>query len=252
MVTAQEPGHDLDDLAKRVSKQISKAGISAVVVADFVNLDGTTSMQGQYLAEEFSQRLEHHKKNFALVDRKKLSSALSNAHLSVNDLAAADSLQRIGLSLPADAIVTGTLETTPGQYSVRVTVRKARDSSLISSGDQAIRRPAYVDLLDPGRPVAKIAKAGVDRVGVPTCVHCPPPNYTDKARAAKIQGNVVLRVVINEEGHADRISVIRATDEGLAIKAIEAVRKWQFKPATDKRGKAVAVIVPIEVTFRLY
>src|SRR5580658_1007896 len=78
MVTAQEPGHDLDDLAKRVSKQISKAGISAVVVADFVNLDGTTSMQGQYLAEEFSQRLEHHKKNFALVDRKKLSSALSN------------------------------------------------------------------------------------------------------------------------------------------------------------------------------
>jgi outer membrane biosynthesis protein TonB len=46
--------------------------------------------------------------------------------------------------------------------------------------------------------------------------------------------------------------VTKANDDGLAKRAIESVREWKFKPATDKEGKAVVVIVPIEVTFRLH
>ncbi|MGB6898063.1 MAG: energy transducer TonB, partial [Candidatus Acidiferrum sp.] len=139
-------------------------------------------------------------------------------------------------------------------YSVRVDVRRVKDGSVVASAEQTIKRPAYVDLLvllGPGGPMPKIAKAGVDGIGIPTCVYCPAPNYTDKARNAKIEGSVVLLVVINEDGRAGRIAVTRANDDGLAIKAIEAVRKWQFSPAPDKGGKADAVLAPIEVTFRL-
>jgi TonB family protein len=252
---SQEPGQDLDDLAKRVGKQISKAGISSAVVADFVGQDGSGSIQGKYLADEFSQRLERHKKNFVLIGRQQLSSALSNAQLSANDLAAVDSLQRIGSSIHAGAVVTGTLVTTPAQYSVRLTVRGVKDGGLVVSGDESIKRPAYVDsmvLLDPGGPGPEIARAGVDGIGIPTCVYCPPPLYTDKASAEKVQGNVVLLVVIDQQGRADRIVVTKAIDDGLAKRAIESVREWKFKPATDKEGKAVVVIVPIEVTFRLH
>ena len=252
---AQKPGRDLDDLAKRIGKELTKTKIGSVVVADFVGQDGASSGEGHYLANEFSERLEHYKKKFEVIDPKQLSSALASAQISAKDLNATDSLQRVGNSLEADAVVMGTFETSPAKYSVRVTVDRVKDGSVVVSGDQTIKRPAYVDrlvLLGPGEPMPKIAKAGVDGIGVPTCVYCPPPNYTDKARAAKIEGAVVLLVVINEEGRAGRIAVTKANDDGLAIKAIEAVRKWQFKPATDKEGKPVAVLVPIEVTFRLY
>jgi TonB family protein len=251
----QEPGRDVDDLAKHISTQIARAGIRSIVVADFVTQDGSGSIPGQYLADEFSERLERHEKSFTVVDRKRLSSALSNAQLSANDLAATDSLQRIGNSLQAEAILTGTLEAAVVQYLVRVTVRRVKDGSVVVSGDQRVKRPAYVDsmvLLDPNGPGPRIARAGVNGIGIPACMYCPPPEYTEKARAEKLQAKVVLLVVVNEGGRAGRMVVTKAGDDGLARRAIEAVRDWKFKPATDQEGNAVAVIVPIEVTFSLY
>src|SRR5580700_5463265 len=121
IAAGQEPGRDVDDLANHIRKQIARAGIRSIVVSDFVTHDGAGSIQGQYLADEFSERLERHEKSFTVIDRKRLSSALSNAQLSANDLAATDSLQRIGNSLQVEAIVTGTLETAVAQYLVRVT-----------------------------------------------------------------------------------------------------------------------------------
>jgi TonB family protein len=255
IATGQEPGRDVDDLAKHISKQIARAGIKSIVVSDFVTHDGAGSIQGQYLADEFSERLERHEKSFTVIDRKRLSSTLSNAQLSANDPAATDSLQRIGNSLQVEAIVTGTLETAVAQYLVRVTVRRVKDGNVVVSGAQRLKRPAYVDsmvLVDPNGPGPRIARAGVNGIGIPACTYCPPPEYTDKARAEKLQANVVLLVVVNEGGRAGRIVVTKAGDDGLARRAIEAVRDWTFKPATDQQGKAVAVIVPIEVTFRLY
>jgi len=246
---------DLGNLAKRLSHQIEKDKIHSVVVADFVSLNGTQSVEGHYLAQELSQRLEHYKKNFAVTDRNQLSSALANARISPNDLNSPEILQRIGASLQADAIVTGTLEISPARYLVRVSVHSVKDGSIVALVDQRVKRPAYVDslvLLDPGGSATKVARAGVDGIGVPTCLACPPPDYTDKARKAKIQANVVLLVVIDQEGRAGKIAVTTATDDGLAVKAIEAVRKWRFKPATDREGKPVSVLVPIQVTFRLY
>jgi hypothetical protein len=60
------------------------------------------------------------------------------------------------------------------------------------------------------------------------------------------------RDLLNKEGHVIRIAVTNVNDDGLAARAVEAVREWKFKPATDKQGNAVAVLVPIEATFRLY
>jgi TonB family protein len=243
---AQEPGRDLEDLAKRISKELSKARVSSVVVADFVTLSGNDSSEGHYLAEEFSQRLEHHKKNFAVTESKRVVAALASAKISTKDLNAPDILQRIGTLLQADVVVTGTLETVPDHYSVKVTARRAQDGSVVASADARV-----LVLLDPGGP-ATVARAGVDGVGVPNCVSCPPPLDTDTARAAKMPDKVGLLVVINEEGRVIRIVVTKANDDGLAKNAVETVRGWKFKPATDKDGKAVAVIVPIEVNFRLY
>jgi len=76
--------------------------------------------------------------------------------------------------------------------------------------------------------------AAVDRVAsAPLLIHKVEPEYTEEARAAKFQGTVVLKVVIEANGRVstERINVDRSLGMGLDEKAIEAVKQWRFKPA---------------------
>lgn len=95
-------------------------------------------------------------------------------------------------------------------------------------------------------------RAGVNGVGTPVCLYCPQPQYSDEARKAKYQGVVTLLVTVTTDGRAANISVVKGPGLGLEEKAIEAVKTWKFKPALGPNGKIANVIVPIEVTFRLY
>lgn len=99
--------------------------------------------------------------------------------------------------------------------------------------------------------LAGVARAGVNGVTVPRCVYCPSPSFTDEARLAKINGSVVLQVVVSANGRAENISVMRKLGYGLDQNAIETVKSWQFKPATGPDGNPISTIVPIEVTFRI-
>lgn len=92
---------------------------------------------------------------------------------------------------------------------------------------------------------------GRDGISLPSCVQCPPPAYTLEARNAKFEGVAVLRVVIQANGRATDIQVVKSLPFGLDAKAIEAVRKWHFKPAIGPDGKAVPVVQPIEINFRM-
>jgi TonB family protein len=76
------------------------------------------------------------------------------------------------------------------------------------------------------------------------------PKYTDEARDAKIEGTVVLSLVVGSDGLAHDINVVSTPDAGLGVKAAEAVQQWKFQPGT-KDGSIVAVKANIEVNFRL-
>ncbi len=76
------------------------------------------------------------------------------------------------------------------------------------------------------------------------------PEYTDDALARKIEGVVILEVVILKSGRVGPARVIRSLDDGLDAKAIAAVRDWLFVPGSF-RGEAVDVLAEIEVEFRL-
>jgi TonB family protein len=88
-------------------------------------------------------------------------------------------------------------------------------------------------------------------VSAPRAIYDPEPEYTDEARKAKMQGVVLLSVVIGADGRAHNVYVARSLGMGLDQKAIEAVNKWKFEPAM-KDGQPVPVFVNIEVNFRLY
>ncbi len=76
------------------------------------------------------------------------------------------------------------------------------------------------------------------------------PEYTDDALSRKIEGIVILEVVILKNGRVGPSRVIRSLDAGLDAKAIAAVREWIFLPGSF-RGEAVDVLAEIEVEFRL-
>ena len=76
------------------------------------------------------------------------------------------------------------------------------------------------------------------------------PAYTEEAKAAKIDGSVLLSIVVGTDGLAHDINVVRGIDSGLDLNAVSAVQQWHFQPAT-KDGQPVAVQAQIEVNFRL-
>ncbi len=66
--------------------------------------------------------------------------------------------------------------------------------------------------------------------------------YTDEARAAAIEGVVVLDLIVDETGHAREIKVVEGLTHGLTEAAIAALKSCDFTPG-EKAGKPVAVRV---------
>jgi TonB family protein len=95
---------------------------------------------------------------------------------------------------------------------------------------------------------------GVYRAGngvtVPTLISKVEPTYTQEARAAKINGTVVLYIEVDPEGVPQNIRVLRSLEPGLDENAIYAVSQWRFRPGT-KDGNPVTVAAQVEVNFRL-
>jgi TonB family protein len=76
------------------------------------------------------------------------------------------------------------------------------------------------------------------------------PEYSEEARKAKYNGTVTLSIVVNLDGRAEEIKVVKSIGMGLDEKAVEAVQKWRFKPGMNK-GQAVKTRAVVEVNFRL-
>ena len=59
----------------------------------------------------------------------------------------------------------------------------------------------------------------------PRLTYDPQPEYTAKAAKAKIDGRVLLSIVVNADGGVDKARVVQGLDAGLDMKAVETVRK---------------------------
>lgn len=88
-------------------------------------------------------------------------------------------------------------------------------------------------------------------VSAPQLIYDPEPEYSEEARKQKYQGVVVLQVVVGDDGRPRDVRIVRSVGLGLDEKALEAVRQWRFAPGT-MNGRPVAVLVNIQVNFRLY
>lgn len=99
----------------------------------------------------------------------------------------------------------------------------------------------------------KTPVAGTKGYTNPKCAYCPAPSYSKEGLKRKIQGNVLMSIVVGTDGRAHNIIVTHSLGYGLDEQAIKVLRDgWTFKPANDPDGKPVAVHLFIEVNFHLY
>ncbi|MGP0018585.1 MAG: energy transducer TonB [Candidatus Sulfotelmatobacter sp.] len=101
----------------------------------------------------------------------------------------------------------------------------------------------------PGPP--GIYSPGRGGVTVPQVIFNPEPSFSDEARKAKAQGIVLLVLVVGKDGRPHDIRVGQSLGMGLDEKAIEAVNRWRFRPATLD-GQPVATQIAVQVDFHLY
>jgi protein TonB len=75
------------------------------------------------------------------------------------------------------------------------------------------------------------------------------PKYPDLAKAARIEGVVILTAIIDKQGHITDLRVVSGPGV-LAEEALNAVKQWEYQPYRIK-GEAVECETTITVTFAL-
>jgi len=117
-------------------------------------------------------------------------------------------------------------------------------------GDGPGKGPGYGPGFEGGTG-GRIFKAGVGGVSNPILVVAPEAEFSDEARRSKYQGVCVISVIVDAHGYPQSLRVVQSLGMGLDEKALAAVQGYRFKSAM-KDGRPVAVMVTVQVNFRLF
>jgi TonB family protein len=85
----------------------------------------------------------------------------------------------------------------------------------------------------------------------PKPIHTVRSQYTKVALAAKIEGDVILSLMVGLDGVPSDIKLVRGLGMGLDEKAVECLQQWRFKPATNDFSEPVSAKATVVVNFRL-
>jgi TonB family protein len=78
----------------------------------------------------------------------------------------------------------------------------------------------------------------------------PRPVYTDEARRAHIEGDVVLEVLFTGAGTLRVLRVVRGLGYSLEQNAMDAAAKIRFRPARED-GRAVDTVAMVRISFQI-
>jgi TonB family protein len=95
--------------------------------------------------------------------------------------------------------------------------------------------------------VCRVAKGVIQP---PRAVYAPDPEYSEEARRARLQGKVILWVLVGDTGKVVDCGILRSLGMGLDQQALTSIRQWRFDPAM-RGGKPVAVQINVEMSFEL-
>jgi TonB family protein len=243
-----------------------------VAVANFAGPEEGFTQLGKIVSLEFAASLAWSGSRLDVIHSPALAGALREVGPAPKNLDIFDDrvVKRFGQLAGADVIVTGILGLAGDHVELSVRAANAATGTTIAQATgnlpltPVVKELLAIRLLPFATPPPTVAApprqpdfhdgaydAGRNGVTYPKCIACPTPSYTDKARAAKIRGMVILRLVVLEDGSASRISILRGLGYGLDEECVRTLAKWRFQPATDAAGKPVPAWVTVEHTFNL-
>lgn len=98
-----------------------------------------------------------------------------------------------------------------------------------------VKKPVPVsEGMTPPEPIVKLVK----------------PEYPAEAKAAGLEGTVVVRYVVSEQGEVTDVRAMKGPPELHAV-CVAAVKAMRFKPALDADGKPVMVVRYMKFPFKL-
>jgi TonB family protein len=148
-------------------------------------------------------------------------------------------------SLP---IHEGDAPTAENMAKLRDAVKQFDEHLLVSSMRATSTDAVAVRIVAPGaEPEPRIAVGG--KVQEANIVKKVDPVYPALAKATRIQGHVVLAIVIGKDGSVQEITLVTGHPL-LAPAAIEAVKQWTYKP-TLLNGQPVEVNTQVDISFTL-
>jgi len=77
------------------------------------------------------------------------------------------------------------------------------------------------------------------------------PEYPAEARVQRVEGQVLLRAVVDRSGHVEEEIVVARSVPLLDDAAVAALRQWHFAPGRDTAGRAVRVQIEVPMRFQL-
>ncbi len=115
--------------------------------------------------------------------------------------------------------------------------------------------PALDRALPPARAAERLPSpepsARVEAETAATEIHNPPPAYPPLARRHALEGAVVVEILILADGTCGEAKVVEnAGPVAFAEAALEAVRKWKYRPAL-RGDRAVASTQRVRFVFKL-
>ena len=132
----------------------------------------------------------------------------------------------------------------PSQYDADMRLRSARVRGAWSVAAAVFTMSSFAALAQ---------ELPRDATTLPRVVREVQPDYTEEAKAARIEGTVWTAVTVRADGTvADDVEITRSLDAafGLDSEAVKAAKQWLFAPAT-KNGEPVPVRITLEFKFKL-
>jgi TonB family protein len=247
----------------------------SVAVTNFVETHGSANAMGAELAKQFSGSLSKSARDFTVADSYEefdLPGASRSSSPSTGDSAV-----NCAAGQPKPTfVVEGHMDELQDRVVIRIQATRTEDNKSVFDERVTVPLTPELQALESKTPLAAAQRSGEGgptwvRPGFhlpdkganvpsaetggtytpPRCLECARAQYPDSAMAAKIQGVISLKILVDATGQPAEIVVLKGLPCGLNERAIETVAAWRLEPAKGSDGKPLAVWQNAQLSFEL-
>jgi TonB family protein len=240
-------------LAQQLAANLNKCGVKRIVIVDFEDPIKRVDEFGVWLADQLAAVPGNPWTPIEVVDRKQIAAKWEQLRIAEPYTIEPDRVLHLAKAFDA-TLIAGSYS--PAENGIGLQLSAA--ASVMPNGlivKLAMTDEMKAHLTKPLESVGPgdgIFMPGVGGISIPSCEYCPNPTFGTGELNGQSAGTVQLMIVVDANGRASDITVKKEFSRELDQDAVNAVKHWKFKPATDVDGKPVATRTPVEIVFRTW